>query len=65
MTELEVDSEDVQRARQEGSEFAIIGDGMNLVCVGELGDLRPNLKKGKLDKSNIELKRLRTLELEP
>ena len=65
MTEVEVDSEDARRARHEGSEFAIVGEGMNLVCVGELGDLRLNLKKGKLNKNNIDLKSLQTLELEP
>jgi hypothetical protein len=31
LTELEADSEDAQRARHEGSEFVIIGEGMDLV----------------------------------
>ena len=44
-TELEADSEDARRARHEGSDVAIIGEGMDLIRVGELGDLLLNLKK--------------------
>lgn len=52
MTELEADSEDARRARHEGSELAIVGEGMGLVCVGELGDLLLNLKKANLNKTS-------------
>ena len=42
---LEAESEDARRTRHEGSDFVIIGEGMDLVRVGELGALLLNLIK--------------------
>ena len=45
LVKLEVESEDARRTRHEGSDFGIIGEGMDLARVGEPEDLLLNLEK--------------------